>query len=56
MKITLTFLVFVSFQIYSQSTIKPFIQLGYYQTFTDDLYMSEIELGVGVEINNYLST
>ena len=48
--------VLAGFQIYSQNNLKPLIKAGYYQTFTNGLYLNELELGAGVQFNDYFST
>jgi hypothetical protein len=42
-------------QLCGQSVIKPFIQLSYYQTYTDYFALNELELGAGVQFNDYIS-
>jgi hypothetical protein len=46
---------FVSSQLCGQSVIKPFIQLSYYQTYTDYFALNELELGAGIQFNDFLS-
>jgi hypothetical protein len=55
MRTILIFLIFSTFQLYAQSNIKPFIKLGYFQTYTDRTALNELELGAGVQFNDYLS-
>lgn len=49
-------LVFVSFQLYAQSSLKPFLKIGYFQTYTDYFALNELGLGGGVQFNDYVST
>jgi hypothetical protein len=56
MRVIITCLIFISFKLCAQSNIRPLISLGYYQTFTDNLWLNELELGAGIQFNDYLST
>ena len=46
----------MSFQLYAQSNLKPFIKIGYFRTYTDYFKMNELEVGAGVHFNDYFST
>ena len=54
--IIFTLFVFASFQLCAQSNLKPFVKVGYQHVFTDHLRLSELEVGAGVQFNDYFST
>ena len=54
--IIFTLFVFATFPLCAQSKLKPFVKVGYHQVFTDRLWASELELGVGIQFNDYIST
>jgi hypothetical protein len=56
MRFVTTILFFITFQLSSQTALKPFIQLSYYQDYLSQVVFEELELGVGVQFNDYFST
>ena len=53
----LTYIVFfTTFQLCAQSVIKPFLKLAFYQSYLEIPRVSELELGVGVQFGDYVST
>ena len=57
MKILHTIALFlVTFQLHCQTAIKPFVQLTYYQSYLNDIFLDELELGGGIQFNDYFST
>lgn len=55
MKWFIYILAFSSFQLCAQSNLNPFLKISYFQVYTDHLGLNELELGAGVQFNDYIS-
>lgn len=56
MRILTAILILATFQLYSQTGLQPFLKLAFYQSYLETPRVSELELGAGIQFNNYIST
>lgn len=54
MKLLIAFCL-LSFGLVAQSKVRPFVNAGFYQNFFSDLWLNEIEIGGGVQFNDFFS-